>query len=376
MDPSVWPDTRLLELLGIEVPIIQAPMAGAHGGALASAVSEAGGLGSLPCALLDADQIRGEFAAIRSVTSRPVSMNFFCHAPAEAAAAGAADARWRRALAPYYAEWGLDADMPGPDVDIRPFGAAECEVVEALRPDVVSFHFGLPDGALLERVRATGARVLSSATTVDEARWLADHGCDAVIAQGAEAGGHRAMFLAAGIGDVATQMGTFALVPQVVDAVDLPVIAAGGIADGRGVAAAFVLGASGVQIGTAYLLCPESQVSTLHAASLREPSAQTALTNVFTGRPARSIVTRLMRDVGPMCPEVPPFPRAAGALLPLRAAAEQTGDTSFTSLWSGQAAGLARALPAGDLTRSLAAAALERLRWPSDTATTDRHPPR
>jgi nitronate monooxygenase len=204
--------------------------------------------------------------------------------------------------------------------------------------------------------------VLSSATTVDEARWLADRGCDAVIAQGAEAGGHRAMFLATDIADVATQLGTFALVPQVADAVDIPVIAAGGIADGRGIAAAFMLGASGVQIGTAFLLCPEAEVSALHAAALRSPAARTALTNVFTGRPARSVVTRLMRDVGPLSPDAPAFPHAAGAVLPLRAAAEQSGDTSFTSLWSGQAAALARELPAGELTRTLAAAALQRLR--------------
>ena len=226
----------------------------------------------------------------------------------------------------------------------------------------MSFHFGLPDAPLLARVQATGACVLSSATTVDEARWLVDHGCDVVIAQGAEAGGHRAMFLAADLADVATQVGTLALVPQVVDAVDVPVIAAGGIADGRGIAAAFMLGASGVQIGTGYLLCPESQLSELHAAALRSPAAaQTALTNVFTGRPARSIVTRLMRDVGPLSPDVPPFPTAAGRLVALRAAAEQAGDPSFTSLWSGQAASLAREMPAGELTRTLATAALQRL---------------
>jgi nitronate monooxygenase len=363
MDPSPWPDTRLLDLLGIEVPIVQAPMAGAQGGALTIAVSEAGALGSLPCALLTADQIRGEIAIIRAATSRPVNVNFFCHTPARAAAAGATEERWRRLLAPYYAELGLDADTPGPDVEVAPFDEARCEVVEELRPEVVSFHFGLPDTHLLERVQATGARVLSSATTVDEARWLADQGCDAVIAQGAEAGGHRAMFLAADIADVATQLGTIALVPQVADAIDIPVIAAGGIADDRGIAAALMLGASGVQIGTAYLLCPEAQVSQLHAAALRSPAAaQTALTNVFTGRPARSIVTRLMRDVGPLCPEAPPFPLAAGAVLPLRAAAEQAADTSFTSLWSGQAAALARELPASELTRTLAAGALQRLR--------------
>ena len=309
---DLWPDARLLDLLGIEVPIVQAPMAGAHGSALTAAVSEAGGLGSLPCALLDADQIRAEFAAIRAATSRPVSLNFFCHTPASIDAAGVVDEQWRRRLAPYYAELDLDADALGPQGDLAPFDAERCEVVEELRPSVVSFHFGLPDSHLVDRVRATGARVLSSATTVDEARWLADRGCDAVIAQGAEAGGHRAMFLAADISDVATQIGTLALVPQVADAIDVPVIAAGGIADDRGIAAAFMLGASGVQIGTAYLLCPEAQVSELHAAALRGPAAaRTALTNVFTGRPARSIVTRLMQDVGPLCPDAPPFPLAA-----------------------------------------------------------------
>jgi nitronate monooxygenase len=362
MDPSDWPDSRLLDLLGIEVPIIQAPMAGVQRGPLTAAVSQVGGLGSLPCALLDADQIRGELASIRAATSRPVSLNFFCHTPVSAGAAGAAEERWRLLLAPYYAEFDLDVDLLGPHGDLPPFDAERCELVEELRPEVVSFHFGLPDAHLLDRVRATGARVLSSATTVDEARWLADRGCDAVIAQGAEAGGHRAMFLATDIADVATQLGTFALVPQVADAVDIPVIAAGGIADGRGIAAAFMLGASGVQIGTAFLLCPEAEVSALHAAALRSPAARTALTNVFTGRPARSVVTRLMRDVGPLSPDAPAFPHAAGAVLPLRAAAEQSGDTSFTSLWSGQAAALARELPAGELTRTLAAAALQRLR--------------
>ena len=189
---------------------------------------------------------------------------------------------------------------------IVPFDDARCEVVEELRPEVVSFHFGLPADDLLDRVRASGARVIASATTVPEARWLADHGCDAVIAQGAEAGGHRGMFLTA---DVESQVGTMALVPQVVDAVDVPVIAAGGIADGRGIAAAFVLGASGVQIGTGYLLCPEATISGLHRAALRSPAAlETALTNVFTGRPARSIVTRLMREVGPLSAAAPAVP--------------------------------------------------------------------
>ena len=353
---GTWPDRRLLELFGIEVPIVQAPMAGAQGAALAGAVSEAGGLGSLPCSLLDAEAMRTELVAFRAVSSGPVNVNFFCHEdhPVD----GEAEAAWRDVLAPYYAELGL-ADAAPYDVAIVPFDDARCQVVEELRPEVVSFHFGLPADDLLDRVRASGARVIASATTVPEAQWLADHGCDAVIAQGAEAGGHRGMFLTT---DVESQVGTMALVPQVVDAVEVPVIAAGGITDGRGIAAAFVLGASGVQIGTGYLLCPEATISGLHRAALRSPAArETALTNVFTGRPARSIVTRLMREVGPLAAAAPHFPRATGAVLRLRQAAEPEGDTGFTSLWAGEAASLATELPAGELTRVLAADALQRL---------------
>jgi len=353
---ATWPDRRLLDLFGIEIPIVQAPMAGAQGADLAAAVSKVGGLGSVPCSLLDADGMRAALSTFRAASSGPVNANFFCHD--ELPVDTAVEADWRERLAPYYGELGL-GDAAPVDVTIAPFDDGRCRVVEELRPEVVSFHFGLPAPDLLERVRATGAKVIASATTVAEARWLAERGCDAVIAQGAEAGGHRGMFLGT---DVASQVGTMALVPQVVDAVDVPVIAAGGIADGRGIAAAFVLGASGVQIGTAYLLCPEATISALHRAALGSPAAtETALTNVFTGRPARSIMTRLMREVGPLTPAAPGYPRATGAVLPLRLAAEPDGDTAFTSLWAGQAAPLAAALPAGELTRALAAAALDRL---------------
>jgi nitronate monooxygenase len=355
MAHSDWPRSDVLDLLGIRLPIVQAPMAGAQGSALAIAVSEAGGLGSLPCALLNHDQVRAEYATIRAATSRPVNLNFFCHHRVGADDAKAASEVWRRRLSGFYAELSIADDAPVPTVDLTPFDAATCELVEELRPDVVSFHFGLPDADLVARVRKSGATVMSSATTVDEAGWLCDRGCDVVIAQGAEAGGHRAMFLDAEITDVATQVGTMALVPQIVDAVDVPVIAAGGIADGRGIAAAFALGASGVQIGTAFLFTPEASTSPLHGAALRSPeAARTALTNVLTGRPARSIETRLMRELGHLSPDAPPFPGASGALVPLRATAEQNGDTSFTSLWSGQAARLARELPAGELTKLLA----------------------
>jgi nitronate monooxygenase len=230
------------------------------------------------------------------------------------------------------------------------FGEAQCEIAEALRPEVVSFHFGLPAATLVDRVRATGARIMSSATTVDEARWLEAHGCDVVIAQGVEAGGHRGMFLSA---DVSSQIGTMALLPQVVDAVNVPVIAAGGIADARGVAAALLLGADAVQIGTAYLRCPESTITDLHRDELQR-EGDTVLTNVFTGRPARARVNRLVRELGPMSSVAPAFPLAVPDVAPLRSTAEARASSDFSPLWSGQAAILAPAMSAAELTRHLA----------------------
>ena len=354
----MWPDARIQDLLGIELPIIQAPMAGAGLADLAVAVAEAGGLGSLPCALLRPDQLRTQLGVIRQRTPRPINVNFFCHRPAEPDAAR--EARWRHRLEPYYRELGLDPDAPTPGSNRAPFDDELCALVEELRPEVVSFHFGLPERRLLDRVLATGAKVLSSATTVDEALWLEAEGCHAIIAQGAEAGGHRGMFRSE---DVATQVGTLSLVPQVVDAVGVPVIAAGGIADGRGIAAAIMLGASAVQIGTAYLFCPESTISAPHRRALATAAAhETVLTNVFTGRPARGILNRVAREVGPMSPEAPAFPLAGGALAPLRAATEPSGSGEFMSLWSGQSAGLCRTVPAAELTRHLADQALGLLR--------------
>jgi len=338
------------DLFGIELPIIQAPMAGVQGSALAAAVSAAGGLGSLPAAMLNADSLRKEVAEIRRRTDRPFNVNFFCHVPP--APNPEREAAWRKTLAPYREELGVDGDAPQSGPGRGPFSAELASVVEELRPAVISFHFGLPHEELLERVRRTGAKILSSATTVEEARWLESRGVDAVIAQGLEAGGHRGMFLTA---DITTQIGTFALLPQVIDAVRVPVIAAGGIADSRGVAAAMRLGAAGVQIGTAYLLCPEATTSELHRAALRSGAARhTALTNVITGRPARAIVNRIVREVGPMRSDVPPFPLAAEAVMPLRAAAEARGSSDFSPLWAGQNASQIRAIPAAELTRDLA----------------------
>ncbi|MBL6852385.1 MAG: nitronate monooxygenase [Alphaproteobacteria bacterium] len=349
-----WRDRRILELFGIEVPILQAPMAGAQGSQLAVAVSEAGGLGALPCALLSPARMDAEMDAIRAATKKPVNVNFFCHAPPHADTAR--DAAWRAALRPAYEALGLDPQMPLGDANRAPFDATFCALVEKWRPEVVSFHFGLPETALLERVRATGAKIIASATTVGEAVWLEQRGCDAIIAQGYEAGGHRGIFLT---NDVAMQPGTFALVPQVADAVKVPVIAAGGIGESRGIAAAFVLGASAVQMGTAYLFCPESSISPLYRGALAEArDDSTALTNVFSGRPARGIANKIVRELGPLSPTAPEFPLAGAAIAPLRAASEQAGSTDYMQMWSGQAARFGRAMPAGKLTKTLAAETL------------------
>jgi nitronate monooxygenase len=341
--------TTLRQRLGVALPIVQAPMAGVQGSALAIAVSNAGALGSLPCALLSVDGMRAELGALRSQTDKPFNLNFFCHA--EPTPDEARERAWRETLTPYYRELGIDASAP-PAAGRGSFDADALAIVEEFRPPVVSFHFGLPAEALLARVKATGAMVLSSATTVDEARWLEARGVDAVIAQGVEAGGHRGMFLTR---DVTTQVGTLALVPQIVRQVRVPVIAAGGIADAAGVAAAIALGAAGVQVGTAYLLCPEATTSALHRAALASEAARhTALTNVFTGRPARSIVNRLMREVGPMSAAAPEFPLAVAAIMPLRATAEAQGRSDFSPLWAGQNATGCRAVAAAALTRELA----------------------
>jgi nitronate monooxygenase len=346
----MWPDRSIIELFRIEHPILLAPMAGPSTAELAIAVSEAGGLGSFGCALSTPDQIRVALGVIRQRTAKPINLNFFTHSPPEFDAARVAS--WRERLSAYYAELGVDPKCSVPIADRAPFSSVTCEIVEAFKPEVVSFHFGLPEAGLLKRVKAAGSKVIASATSAREARWLADRGCDAIIAQGYEAGGHRGMFLS---NNVASQAGTLALVPQVADAVKVPIIAAGGISDGRGIAAAFALGACAVQIGTAYLFCPEANVPPLNRQALR--SAQdddTALTNVFTGRPARGIINRAMRELGPIAPDAPAFPLAGGALAPLKIAAEAKGSSDFTSLWSGQSAALGREMPAAQLTQILA----------------------
>jgi nitronate monooxygenase len=353
----MWPDRRLLELFKTEFPIVLAPMAGVMDAELVIAVAQGGALGSLPCAMLSVEKAREQVNVIRQRVSAPLNVNFFCHNAVDLDPKR--EDQWKQRLASYYREFGLDPAAPVNAANRSPFDARMCELVEELKPEVVSFHFGLPDRALLERVKAAGCVVMSSATIVREAIWLEENGADVIIAQGAEAGGHRGMFLTE---NIAEQPGTFALLPQVVDAVKVPVLAAGGVADGRGIAAAFALGASGVQIGTAYLRCPESKViAPARAALAQAHDDSTVITNVMTGRPARGVANRLMREVGPISPDAPAFPHAATALGPLKAAAEKLGKVDFTNVWAGQAIGMGTDMPAAELTRALAASALARL---------------
>jgi nitronate monooxygenase len=342
---------RSRHLLEIEVPIIQAPMAGVQGSELAIAVCNAGGLGSLPCAMLSPDAMRAELTAIRAGTKRPFNVNFFCHKPPEPDPKR--EAAWRTALAPYYEEYGIDAASISSGPGRGPFTHAAADVLEEFKPAVISFHFGLPSDELIARVKGMGSLILASATTVDEALWLEAHGADAIVAQGLEAGGHRGMFLSK---DLTTQLGLFALLPQIARSVKLPVIAAGGIADAVGVSAALALGATAAQVGSAYLLCPEATTSTVHRAALKSGKARhTAVTNIFSGRPARGILNRIMAEMGPMSPAAPCFPLASSAMAPLRLKAERMGDDGFSPLWCGQNASGCAEIPAADLTLALAA---------------------
>lgn len=339
------------DLFNITLPIIQAPMAGAQDYRLAAAVSNAGGLGSIPAAMLTAEALDADLSAMKALTDKPYNLNFFCHqAPTTDDSRNEA---WLAMLAPSLQALQIDpAAIPG-GATRKPFDTEMAAVIERHRPAVVSFHFGLPAPELLQRVRATGAKILSSATTVEEGLWLQAQGVDAVVAQGLEAGGHRGIFLSE---DLDSQIGTFALLPQLVAALDVPVIAAGGIADAAGIAAARALGAAGVQLGTSFLLCDESRISQLHRNALQSPASQhTTLTTLFTGRPARGIVNHLIRQLGARPSGVPAFPLASNAIGLLRAKAENQGLDHFSPLWAGQNTRGCRAIPAAQLVAELAA---------------------
>lgn len=355
----MWPDNRIRELFCIEHPIIQAPMAGFSSLEMAVAVSEAGGLGSLGCAARTVDDVRNLLSSARDATSKPLNVNFFAHAaPAHNPDR---DAAWLRKLSAYYDEFGLDLPQALSHGHVEPFDEARCAAIEEFAPAVVSFHFGLPESALVARIKAAGCKIISSATTVAEAHWLAENGCDAIIAQGFEAGGHRGMFLT---DNLDSQMGTLALVPQVADAVALPVIAAGGIADARGIVAALALGASAVQIGTAYLFTEEAPIGHIYRQAL-ESSAdiETTVKSVFSGRPTRVIANRMTRELGSAITQPPSFPNGFAASGPLRSAAERMGSGDFSAHYCGQSAALGRRCSAYELTSELASSALRYLEF-------------
>ena len=363
----MWPDRRVLDLFAIDVPILQAPMAGASDAELAIAAAKAGGLGGLPAGMLSAEQVRAQAEQFRAAAKdKPLNLNFLAHKMP--VPNNAREHAWRERLKPYYLEFGIDPAAPAAGAARRPFDAAACTIVEEIKPAVVSFHYGLPEKGLMARVKAVGCKIICSATTVEEARFLEANGCDAIIAQGLEAGGHRGMFLSM---DVATQVGLFALLPQVVDVVKVPVIATGGIADARTMAAALTLGAAAVQIGTAFLFCPEAKILPPHRAALRSACDEsTVVTNVFSGRPARGLVNRAIRELGPVSDIVPEFPLGSTALAPLHAKAQAQGSGDFSPMFAGQAAALGREMLAGQLIRILAAEALDLLpRRPPQAAT-------
>ena len=320
---------QLNTILGTRHSLIQAPMAGVQDSSLAIAVSTAGGLGSLPAAMLDAQSLRRELQVLQS-SGLPYNVNFFCHqTPAHTAEV---ESKWQAALQPYYQEFGIDSSAIPASAGRRPFDEEMAEVLEEFSPTMVSFHFGLPSKHLLLRAKARGAFVVSSATTLNEARWLVANGADGVIAQGLEAGGHRGHFLDR---DVSQQSNTLELLQLLMLHIHVPIIAAGGIADAQGVHAAMSVGAAAVQVGTSFLLCHEAKTSPLHRARLRDVHAPTALTNLFTGGLARGMFNRVMLEIGPENAAAPVFPMATQSMAPLRAKAEANQCDDFTPLWSG-----------------------------------------
>ena len=339
----------MLTFLGSELPLIQAPMAGVQDSELALAVCEAGGIGSIPCAMLNEQQLRKELDHISQHTDRPYNVNFFCHKLPEQN--NNKEQAWQQCLAPYLQEFAVDPTAIPSGTSRQPFSADRLEIIAKYKPAIVSFHFGIPEAALIERIKSWGGMVISTATTIAEAHWLELHGCDAIIAQGIEAGGHRGMFLS---DDLSTQCGTLALLPQIVHAVKVPVIAAGGMSDASTVKAALDLGASAVQVGTAYLLCDEAKTSALHRAAIKSERAQhTAITNVFTGRPARGIVNRAISELGPINTNAPDFPLAANIMGTIKQKAEQSDCCDFSALWCGQNASGCHGIPAKALTQLL-----------------------
>ena len=340
---------RLCSLINTELAIVQAPMAGVQGSKLAIAVSNAGGLGSLPCAMLSDDTLLAELNTLSKQTDKPYQLNFFCHTPPQQD--HTAEAVWRQLLSPYYNEFDLDIKDIKSGPARKPFTSATADLIEKFKPPVISFHFGLPNASLLDRIKSWGSVILASATTVEEARWLQAHGADAIIAQGLEAGGHRGMFLSRNIDE---QLPLRDLLTAIKPLINIPIIAAGGISSANTIAEIMTLGADGVQIGTAFLLCPEADTSVVHRHALKNKTHPTTITNIFSGRPARGISNRLIRELGPINPHAPAFPLASTAIGPLRSHAEKQKNGDFSPLWAGSDYRHCRDIPAAQLVAELA----------------------
>ena len=335
------------QLLGTKLNIIQAPMAGVQNWELAVAVSNAGCLGSIPCGMLTPEQVVAEIELFSAHSDKPYNLNFFCHEmePIDQKSL----AHWQLLLKNYYND--LGAEKPKSFRGLRyPFDAEMADRIEPFKPPIISFHFGLPSPELIERIKSWGTVILSSATTIEEGIWLEKHGADIIIAQGVEAGGHRAMFLTT---DIKSQMPVVELVNALKSHVSVPIVAAGGIGSKQDIRKLVELGSCGVQLGTAFLLCDEAKTSEVHKAAIKSHNQITAITNVFTGRPARGIQNKVMTDLGYMTDEAPKFPYASIAMAPLRAEAESQFSGDFTPLWAGTNRRACEEISASDLLKAL-----------------------
>ncbi len=340
----------LLSLLGIEHPIIQAPMAGVSTPALAAAVSNGGGLGSLGLGASNVEQSRAAIRATRALTSRPFNINLFCHRRATADAAR--EAAWLAHLEPHFAQFGATPPRALREIyDTFVDNETMLAMLLEERPAIVSFHFGLPATAWIKQFRAAGIVTLACATNSEEAALCERAGVHAIVAQGVEAGGHRGVFEPERGDD---GIGTFALVRMLAKQCSLPIIAAGGIMDGRGIVAAMALGAAGVQMGTAFVLCPESSANAAYREQMKSERARhTRITAAISGRGARGLPNRMYELLKDGAPALPDYPIAYDAAKALHAAASAQGNHEFAAYWAGQGAPLARELPAAVLLSQL-----------------------
>lgn len=350
----MWHDNRLCELFEIDHPIIQAPMAGATTPEMVSSASNAGALGSHGCAMHSKDQFLADMAEIKKQTSRSVNVNFFVHKSPQNMSGDTVN----EALKAWYNKFEIET-IPAAVETNFPFDQEMCDAVCSVSPKVASFHFGLPDATLINQLKAEGIKILSSATSVKEALWLEENGADAIIAQGFEAGGHSGWFLPRNGADLT---GTMALVPRVVDAVSVPVIAAGGIADGRGIAASLMLSAEGVQIGTAFVTTQESCANAVHKNSLLDASGDdTMYSRAFSGRLARTVVNEYANSMESV-KDLPDFPIMNTITAPIKNASLMQDKPDAVALWSGQAAGLNRNTTTENLISTLVKETRDRLK--------------